>query len=686
VSEGSAGRKGWRLAFWLVLLFAVVVRVPGIFGQGYPECFYPDEVNAIQRALRFGAEKTADPGWFNKPALAYYVWFGAYGAYYAGGRATGLFAGPEEFGIWAFNRIGPFLAIGRLVSTLFGIGTVWLTYLLGKRLAGRALGIVAALALALTFAHVATGQWVKEDVPAGFFHTGATVLLVSSLVRARPKDSACSGLLGGLGMATKYYSVGLLIPAAFVHLFPAPSPRAWSRRVALLIVFAVAFLAGFFIGSPYNFLRPDFFDQQVWPAALRALALIGLRFGAVGVPQAPRSVFVDSSGDFSVVDVCWALVESLYLPEGVGLAFFVLAVVGLVLALARRTRLDVFMIVATLGQAVFLAVTNRLFSEPRHLIVLYPLLAIWIGQAALFLAGLLRRAAPRLAPAGVGCAVVLAAACVPSLVLQREPDGAARWVPGRSPVRMLVDRSLEPVRGHTGLAALRWFEVNVPKDAAVINDHEVLPLRPNATRCEWASEQLKKKPGRGANVWPHLRRWEYRKKAASSETSRPVYDVLVIDAPWQAEDLDALEEHRRTYDTTWPHDVESRPSDVAPVARYTDVPAGEHASLASRPGPGAALPAAWPAARWLIGGRPVEWLVSSEVSYNNYADDTPAHRKKRASFPGRAAFYDDLKAHYDCRQWSPSPGGMTGPVIRVYDLRRRVSAGSAVVEMGAFPR
>ena len=53
-----------------------------------------------------------------------------------------------------------------------------MTYLLGKRSAEGCSGSTAALALALTYAHVVTGQWVKEDVPAGFFHTAGTVLLV----------------------------------------------------------------------------------------------------------------------------------------------------------------------------------------------------------------------------------------------------------------------------------------------------------------------------------------------------------------------------------------------------------------------------------------------------------------------------------------------------------------------------
>src|SRR5438093_6573667 len=108
--------------------------------------------------------------------------------------------------------------------------------------------------------------------------------------------------------------------------------------------------------------------------------------------------------------------------------------------------------------------------------------------------------------------------------------------------------------------------------------------------------------------------------------------------------------------------MEAAPPDVAPVARYTDVPARARPLLESRPTSRGSVAEVWPAAKWLLDGQPVQWLVSSEVTYNNY--DRPT---KRAKFPVRAAFYDDLRAHYDCRQWSAGRGGKTGPTIRLYD-------------------
>jgi hypothetical protein len=110
------------------------------------------------------------------------------------------------------------------------------------------------------------------------------------------------------------------------------------------------------------------------------------------------------------------------------------------------------------------------------------------------------------------------------------------------------------------------------------------------------------------------------------------------------------------------------------------VPRAAAPLLESRPVDRDALEREWPAAKWLLAGRPVEWLVSSEITYDNY--DDPRRPEKRQSFPDRAAFYDDLKNHYDCRQWSPSAGGLTGPTIRIYDLRKRVSGNPAVIELG----
>ena len=78
----------------LVLAVAAILLGFAVVGEGYPRSFYADERVNVQRALYFGAVGSANPGYFNKPALTYYVNFAAYGAVYAVGRVAGTFSGP----------------------------------------------------------------------------------------------------------------------------------------------------------------------------------------------------------------------------------------------------------------------------------------------------------------------------------------------------------------------------------------------------------------------------------------------------------------------------------------------------------------------------------------------------------------------------------------------------------------
>ena len=108
--------------------------LPGIFGQGFPECFYPDETNAIQRALRVRRREDGGPRLVQQ----------------ARARVLPLVRGvrrllrrragrghvrhrPSSSAVWAFEQRRPVPRCSDgCVSTLFGVGTVWMTYLLGK--------------------------------------------------------------------------------------------------------------------------------------------------------------------------------------------------------------------------------------------------------------------------------------------------------------------------------------------------------------------------------------------------------------------------------------------------------------------------------------------------------------------------------------------------------------------------
>ena len=142
-------RRTACLALLGILALAAALRVWGCLGQGLPHSYYPDERNNVERVLRFGAEKTLDPnGWFNKPALGYYVILVEYGGYYAVGRACGWWDNPHEFGVSYFENQGPFLLIGRLSTALFGVLTVLLVYRMARKVGDEHTGLMAALVMA----------------------------------------------------------------------------------------------------------------------------------------------------------------------------------------------------------------------------------------------------------------------------------------------------------------------------------------------------------------------------------------------------------------------------------------------------------------------------------------------------------------------------------------------------------
>lgn len=709
-----------------IVCCAFVVRAFGAFGQGVPFAYYPDESRSVEQALYFGAMKTADPGWFNKPALTYYLLFAVCGAVYVGGRVGGAWpGGVEEFGAFAATNYGPFLIAGRLMNAAFGALTVWLVYLLGKKLKDRTTGLVAALVLAFAPGDFLSARVLKEDAPTSFFLTAALLSLVDVATKARPKDYLRAGLLAGLGMAAKYNAAAVLVPAAFAHFF-RDDPRARggpSRRGAgLAALGGVAFVAAFFAGAPYCFLNPLWRIGQVEPAlrrmagpladrpaaAFAAFAVVAgagllcaafLRRRAARAAQAPASDAArpggggalsalalgvaapqfeaygrmsDTAGTFSLLDRLVYGVRSLTVGVadqagarygGLGTALTVVAALGLALTILRPTRARLLLLVAAGGHLLFVAAAGRQLPEPRHLIAVYPIAAFWCAEAFVAGAAALRRALRRSAPLSWRAPAALfgLAALVPT------PDPVPL---GGSLVAAHAAAACGAYADDTRTSALRFLERQAEPGATIVNFHEALPLRMDARRARFMAERQRGiRPGDPRNHQrAYGRKWELLARAAEVP-GRPAFDTLAIVVPWQSEDGSEAgrKKGNEGFQDFWPTRCESLPADVPPVERYRRIPWGADP---------AAVPDGWPAARWMIPGSQARWLAVAESTYNNY--DRP---EKRRNFPDFAAFFDDLRTRYDAFQWSPSDG-RTGPRIRVYDLsRRRDDRPATVVEM-----
>jgi hypothetical protein len=649
---------------WLcvVLGLAAAVRLVGI-GHDLPHVYYPDEQHVVHRTVALGSGDL-NPHWFHKPAGLLYLLFFEFGVAFGAGRVIGAFASVDDFALRYFLDPSLFLWIGRLTVCAFGLATVVLVYRFGARWYSREVGLVAALLLAFTGAHVISSQEVKEDVPCAFLTLASTLLLVRASESGRARDLVSAGLLGGLAVATKYYAFYLFpaaIAAAFIGRFvsakPAPGERALVgdlRAFAGILGFAAAFQAAFFAASPFNFLDPQWYSIDFRPPIKQLAARLSIpwivypldvyfrgavslrRIGSVvvllagsavlfvtlgrlyrrragrvaflaGVPLvfAAATLYLAARSDRFRESIEWWQ-RVLFAPAGMGPAIAALALLGLLAAALRRTAADLVMLVCAGAYFLLASLYNQPQRiEPRHLAVLYPILALAGAALVVSAAGRLRRrAAPR---AGrVFVAIAVAGACL-------------------HPAVFLAGHTQRNLRKDTRTLAKEWFERNVPAGTKVLNDKEQVKIRPGRQTFERLLERFRREADPSEPFMVHRDRlYAYHVRAADHYPG-PTYDVIVLDPPW------------------W-------------------LTKEEDAGTAYDPGMGNTLAVRHPERLDAYREQGVAYVITTSKTYRQYTQGA-----WRPNWPRLARFYDELETAELVLEIPEEPG-RNGPEVRVYRL------------------
>jgi hypothetical protein len=402
-------RRRYGVALAVLGLLALALRLWNN-AFGLPDAFEPDEPKIVNHALAFGLGDP-NPHYFVYPAFQMYLLFAVYGVLYVGLRLAGTVASAEGFAVLFLGDPTLFYRTGRALTALFGAATAVGAGWLALRLHGSTrVGLLAAAAVAVHPVLVRQGHYVTTDVPVGFFvlvGTGACALLAVEPAR---RWSVAAGAALGLGFATKYSALILVVPlvtgAALAARRVGPARSLRRLALALLVAAVTAFAA-----SPFTFLE--------WRATLD-----GMRF----IYQ------VKSEGQFGVGGPgSWG--DYLWLTLLAGpLAWLSLG--GVAWAAWRRTAAD--LVLLAFAVPYFLAVASNRSHSERYLVPLLPVLLLLAARALVEVAaaGGRRRAA---ATAGVAAAVALVAAVGDSVAVVR-------------------DFGLEDTRA----AARRWIEAEVP--------------------------------------------------------------------------------------------------------------------------------------------------------------------------------------------------------------------------------
>jgi 4-amino-4-deoxy-L-arabinose transferase-like glycosyltransferase len=299
-----------------LLGLAAALRLVGIeYGLPFGGLLNPDEQSIVPRAWGMVHGAGPDPHWFDYPTLVMYLL--------------------APFQAW---QGAPSYLAARLVVVAFGVGAVAASWWLGRAAYGRTAGLVAGSAVAVETVGVAYSHMAVTDVPM-------SALIAVSLALAVTGRLEWAGVAAGLAASAKYPAVFLLVPLVVAGW------RRWRRLGASVAIAAVAFLAT----SPYMLVHP----AQAWDDATRVQRLA--RDGWLGFEH-------DSFALFSFTGKLWA---------GLGPAL-VVAVLGLVLALRRRTRTDLILAAFVLAYLVDLLTIRAHFD--RYVLPLVPPLAALAGR------------------------------------------------------------------------------------------------------------------------------------------------------------------------------------------------------------------------------------------------------------------------------------------------------------------
>ncbi|MGZ4269074.1 MAG: ArnT family glycosyltransferase [Solirubrobacteraceae bacterium] len=453
-------RWPWWLGLGLLLVAAAAVRVWGV-GQGLPYAYNADEnAHFVPGAIGLFGHGYNPYYFVNPPAFTYAlhvvfaVWFGG-----RAGVSHAYATDPTQ--VWI---------VARLTAAFFGTLAVWLLYLAGARLFGRAAGLLAAATLAFAFLPVFYSHLALNDVVTLAPLALALWGTAGVVRRGRAIDYLIAGIGLGLACATKYTGGIVLLPLLAAGAIRIVQDRGARGRAAGLLAAAGAVgLAAFVVANPYALLDFQGFRDGLTHQADASNATLG----KLGLTQTSGHLYY-------LWTVTW----------GLGWVPAIAALAGVGLLARAEPKLLLVLVPAPILYVLFMGTQARYFG--RWLLPAFPILCLLAGYAVARLVALASRGRARaLGPAlaALGAVALLGQGVVTSLhsgqVLAR-PDTrnmARDWLVAHVPAgtRIVVEPVVPdawatdiagPYRGTANGA--RWAKFATSR-SNIANDGSILP-------------------------------------------------------------------------------------------------------------------------------------------------------------------------------------------------------------------
>lgn len=299
------------------------------------------------------------------------------------------------------------LLLARGLSAAFDVGTVGLTYALGRRLSGERVGLLAGACLALTVAHVQQAHFYTADTLLAFFTVATVLSAVRFAQQGNQRDAWLMGATAGLAVGTKAAGALLVLPVAAVLW-----SRQWGRRRALAAC-GLALAVCFTIASPFALAHVTTFLRNLSTQS----AIVSGRYDVPYTRQYQGTM-----------PYLYPLLQQV--RWGTGYVLGLSAAGGLIRTLLRAARGETSTSAWTLlaWTLPFLGFVGGLYAKfPRYLLPVLPICVVWAAELVISLADGHPRWLPVLCGALLGLLVLR---CAVFATMYRQPHpwvAATEW-------------------------------------------------------------------------------------------------------------------------------------------------------------------------------------------------------------------------------------------------------------------
>ena len=369
--EGGLPRRFAWAGLALVLAGALALRIWGI-REGLPYVYHVDEAaHFVPRAIEMSGLHLNPHYFANPPALTYLlhiVFAIRFGGHAGVAREAALH--PAEVYL-----------VARATVAALGVLAVWLLYVLGSRLFGRAVGLLAAALEAVAFLPVFYSHLALNDVPALVPLTASLIGSVGIMKRGRTRDYLLAGIALGLATATKYTAGVAILPLLAATVIRHLDVRTQRRSAggargmpapAGLLVAAVCALLAFLAANPYTLLDFHHFVNEL----AHESSVAEEAGGKLGSPH-----------ELGVLYYLWSF------TWGLGIVPALAALGGAVMVWVRDRRLGWLLTPMVIAYLAFMGTEDRYFG--RWLMPLLPVACVLAAFFALTLVGAFARALAR---------------------------------------------------------------------------------------------------------------------------------------------------------------------------------------------------------------------------------------------------------------------------------------------------